>query len=361
MIIFEFKTGKHLKPKKVNSFKSSSIKLNGRGALGLSAYFLKQNKGMQKSSDNYTDLGIEILSMALDEICPKYRLPDRKVDDIEMAAIEEVQKLAAFLHKGHAFLIQERFDKRWEVLESGFEKKLKALVDTKQKIIAAVKTSDNGNRIDVKLQRAMDLWDKRRISLEKRIKTRRRTFKKKVSSQVDIKFTQDEVADLKVGLERSIAREIREFESKRETSLRKIRELRNSFRIEEKLVEKEVLYDLRIKKLYESYFRQQELFNKKWTEEDLQGAALDWFIKDVPQVNYYCTVALVPLKTCYNGVLERVKMLGFDTYPVDSILDDIRTGKISPETLPSYPFPPKYGVKNTVDTLNNIGYNEVDD
>lgn len=291
--------------------------------------------------DNYTDLGMEILSMALDEICPKYRLPDRKVDNVELAAIKEVEKLAAFLHRGHALLIQERFDKRWDALEKGFEEKLKTLIATKQKIITSVRTSDNGNKIDLKLQKAMELWDKRKIALEKRIKTRRRTFKKKVSSQVGIKFTPAEVADLKVGLERSIAREIRELENKRETNLRKIRESRNSLRIEEKLVEKEVLYDCRIKKLYESYARQQDLFNKKWAEEDLQGAALDWFTNDLPKVSYWCTVAGVPLRVCYQGVRERLKMLNFDTTSIDTILHDIQTGEISPDTLPLYPFPPK--------------------
>jgi hypothetical protein len=288
--------------------------------------------------DNYKDLGLEVLSIALDEICPKYRLPDRRIDPIEMVAIEEVQKLSAFLHKGHAFLIKERFESRWQDLEDGFEKRLADLYKTKQRIIKAVRASDNSKNINLRLQKAMELWDRRRINLEKRIKNRRRTFKKKVSSQVDIKFTKDEVADLKLGLDRSIAREIREFENKRETSLRKIRELRNSERVEEKLIEKEVLFDLRIKKLCESYRRQEELFNKKWAEEDLQGAALDWFMKDIPQVHYWCTVANVPLAVCYRGVRERLNMLEFDTRGVDNILYDIKTEKISESNLPAYPF-----------------------
>ena len=312
-------------------------------------------------TDNYTDLGMEILSIALDEICPKYRLPDRKVDDVEMAAIEEVQKLSAFLHKGHALLIQEKFDKRWENLENSFETKLASLISAKARILSSVRASDNTKKVDLKLSKAMDLWDKRRITLEKRIRGRRRAFKKKISSQVGIKFTPLEVADLKLGLDRSIGREIREFESKRETNLRKIRELRNAERIEEKLVEKEVLYDLRIKKLYESFERQQDLFNKKWSEEDLQGAALDWFENDVPQVNYWCTVAKVPLRVCYQGVLERLKMLEFDTTKVDVILSNIRSGDLDPESLPAYPFPAKFGVKNTVDTLPDLGYNALDD
>lgn len=300
---------------------------------------------------NYRQLAIEILSIALDDICPKCLPNNKRIDDLDRLAISAVQRVCGKVYLGQATLVEERFDKDWTTLQDTYASKLSALEQFREKSKAEVLKGENTLKIDIKLEKAMETWDKRRKSFEKAIQSRERGFQTRVASQLGKKYTAAEVADLRVGLEESIAREIRKFEERRDLSIRKIQQARNSDRIYERLMEKDVIYDMRKQRLEKSFKRQEAIHNKKWEEEDLFGAALHWFAFDIDKVNFWCTVAGVPLQVCYEGVRERLSILNYVSPEIDDVYRKIRSGEIN-----------EYTVRQLdVDELDNSRYNGVHD
>jgi hypothetical protein len=282
---------------------------------------------------NYTQLGIEILSKALDDICPRFVEYNSKFDKLTRLAAKEAERFCGKIHLGQVRYIKNRFDSAWNQIESQYLQKRSALEQQFKSTIQKIKLADNTLEIDLKLDKAMQVWDNRKKSLERRIQARRRGFTVRVDSQKGQKYTPEEVKDLKVGLENKIAREIREFEKKREVALEKIKQSYNFQRNLERLTEKQVVYETKLKNLEKSFARQVDIFNKQIADEDLFGAALDWFVNDIDKVNFWCTLVKVPLNVCYHGVKERLDLMKFESEKIDKILLKLKTGEITPSLI----------------------------
>lgn len=200
--------------------------------------------------------------------------------------------------------------------------------------ITAIQKSDNTNKIDQKLIVAEEAWDRRRKKFDEKLRARRRGFVIRVESQKGLKYTPDEVRDLKIGLEAQIAREIRDFEKRRDLAIQKIINSRNSFRVIERMTEKEVIFDTKIKGIEKSFKRQEEIYNRQWEDEDVFGASLHWFTNDLPQVKFWCQVAGVPLPVCYHTVKDRLDLMNYTSDELDAILKKFKSGELSETTIP---------------------------
>lgn len=283
---------------------------------------------------NYKLLSIEILSKSLDDLCPKYVEIDSKNTELEKLAAKSVLKLCGEIHLGQVLLIKEKYDKAWnEIVESYTTKKAQLIAD-RDKAIETIKRTDNDARVDEKLDQAEQAWDKRKRALEQRIQARRRGFVTRVELQKGQKYSASEVKDLKVGLESQISREIRDFEKRRELAMQKIQSTRNVYRIIERVTEKEIIFDTKLKNLEKSYARQVEIYNRQWMDEDTFGAALHWFTNDLSEVKLWCAVAGVPMNVCYLTARDRLKMINYDDVAINDIIQKFRTGKYSEQNIP---------------------------
>jgi hypothetical protein len=283
---------------------------------------------------NYKLLAIEILSKALDDLCPNYVEITPKMNKLERLAAEQCVKLCGRIHKGQVEFITNKYDQSWDHLLSTYLTKKIKLEKDKRSAIDNIYKADNTNKIDQKLIAAEEAWDRRRRTLEEKIRARRRGFATRVESQKGQKYTAAEVRDLRVGMESQISREIREFEKRRELSIQKVVQSRNSYRIIERMTEKEIVYDTKIKSVEKSYKRQEEIYNRQWEDEDIFGASLHWFINDLPQVKFWCGVAGVPLPVCYKTVKSRLERICIDSPEINDIIDRFRSGELSETTIP---------------------------
>lgn len=283
---------------------------------------------------NYTQLAIEILSKALDDICPKYVEVDRNADSLTRLAADRCARMCGAIHKGQVQYVIDKYDKQWDELLTQYLSKKVNLERDKRAAIASIFKADNTDKIDSKLIFAEEAWDRRRLKLEEKIRARRRGFQSRVEAQKGQKYTPEEVRDLKVGLEAQISREIRDFERRRDLAIQKIISSRNSYRIIERMTEKEVIFDTKIKGVEKSFKRQEEIYNRQWEDEDIFGASLHWFINDLPQVKFWCQLAGVPLPVCYQTVKSRLELLEFDSPEINVILRKFRTGELSETSVP---------------------------
>lgn len=283
---------------------------------------------------NYKLLAIEVLSKALDDICPKYVEVPQKADNLTKLAAEKCIQACGEIHKGQVEYITELYDKQWNTILTNYLTKKIALEKEKASTILAIQKMDNTDKVDQKLIANEEAWDRRRKRLEERIRARRRGFVARVESQKGQKYSPDEVKDLKLGMEQSISREIRDFEKRRELSVQKTIQSRNSFRIIERMTEKEIVFDTKIKATEKSFKRLEEIYNRQWEDEDVFGAALHWFIHDLTEVKFWCQLAGVPLLVCYLTVKERLELIKFDSPEIDAIIAKFRTGELSESTIP---------------------------
>lgn len=283
---------------------------------------------------NHKLLAIEIISKSLDDICPRFVDLTKKFDPITTMAVEAVRKTCGQIHLGQVLITKQSFDAAWDKIVREYNTKISILRAERDASISSIANADNSHTIDLKLDKAEMAWDKRQKSLGRRLRARRRAFDVKVTEQIGTKYTTEEADDLRAGLESSLNREIREFEKRREAAINKIRQARNSERIIERLMEKRVLYDLRRSRLDNGFARQETIYNRKWDEEDVFGAALHWFIYDIDRVNFWCIIAGIPLRLCYEGVADRLKQIEYDAPEIQTILRKIKTGQISELTIP---------------------------
>jgi len=282
---------------------------------------------------NYKLLSIEILSKALDDLCPKYVEVGPKGSELEKLAAAEAQAMCGEIHLGQVLLIMEKYDNSWAEITESYATKKATLLAERQKSINAIKRTDNDSKVDAKLELAEQAWEKRKRALEQRIQARRRGFGTKVESQKGQKYSAEEVKDLKVGLESQISREIREFEKRRELAMQKIQQTRNAYRIIERVTEKEIIFDTKLKNLEKSYARQVEIYNRQWTDEDIFGAALHWFSNDLSEVKLWCSIAGVPMNVCYLTVQDRLKLINYSSVDIDSIVAKFKSGELSEHTI----------------------------
>lgn len=283
---------------------------------------------------NYKLLAIEILAKALDDICPKYVEVDSRANALTRLAAERCSLMCGQVHKGQVEYITRKYNEQWDDLLTQYISKTIALEKGKREAIASILKTDNTDKIDQKLIQAEEAWDRRRIKLEEKIRARRRGFKSRVEPQKGQKYTPEEIRDLGVGLEAQISREIRDFEKRRELSVQKIIQSRNSYRIIERVTEKEVIFDTKIKAVEKSFKRQEEIYNRQWEDEDIFGASLHWFVTDLPQVKFWCQLAGVPLPVCYKTVQSRLELIDFPSPEVNSIIEKFRTGELSESSIP---------------------------
>lgn len=283
---------------------------------------------------NYKLLAIEILSKALDDLCPKYVEVDKNADTLTRLAADRCAKICGIVHKGQIEYITQKYDQQWDDLLTTYLTKKINLEKAKGSAITAIQKSDNTNKIDQKLIVAEEAWDRRRKKFDEKLRARRRGFVIRVESQKGLKYTPDEVRDLKIGLEAQIAREIRDFEKRRDLAIQKIINSRNSFRVIERMTEKEVIFDTKIKGIEKSFKRQEEIYNRQWEDEDVFGASLHWFTNDLPQVKFWCQVAGVPLPVCYHTVKDRLDLMNYTSDELDAILKKFKSGELSETTIP---------------------------
>jgi hypothetical protein len=283
---------------------------------------------------NYKLLAIEVLSKALDDLCPKYVEVDSNADSLTKLAAERCARMCGVIHKGQVQYVIDKYDSQWDELLTQYLTKKVSLEKDKRTAISSIFRADNTSKIDTKLIQAEDAWDRRRKKLEDKIRARRRGFITRVESQSGQKYTPEEVRDLKVGLEAQISREIRDFERRRDLAVQKIIASRNSFRIIERMTEKEVIFDTKIKGVEKSFKRQEEIYNRQWGDEDIFGASLHWFINDISQVKFWCQLAGVPLPVCYHTVKARLELIEFDSPEIDGIIAKLKSGELSETTIP---------------------------
>ena len=283
---------------------------------------------------NYKLLAIEILSKALDDICPKYVELDKNPNSLTRLAADRCAKMCGSIHKGQVEFITQKYDNQWEELLAAYLTKKINLEKSKGVAINAIQKSDNTNKIDQKLIAAEEAWDRRRKKFDEKLRARRRGFILRVESQKGLKYTPEEVRDLKIGLEAQIAREIRDFEKRRDLAIQKIIQSRNSFRIIERMTEKEVIFDTKIKGVEKSFKRQEEIYNRQWEDEDVFGASLHWFVNDLPEVKFWCQVAGVPLPVCYHTVKDRLNLMDYESHELNTIIEKFKSGELSETTIP---------------------------
>lgn len=283
---------------------------------------------------NYKLLAIEILAKALDDLCPKYVEIDNKADALTQLAARECAKMCGRVHKGQVEYVTALYDKQWDKLLTIYLTKKIKLERDKAEAITAIWKADNTNKIDQKLIANEEAWDKRRKRLEERIRARRRGFTSRVESSKGQKYSTDEKNDLKVGFEQQISRLIRDFEKRRELSVQKTIQSRNSARIIERMTEKEIVFDTKLKALEKSFKRQEEIYNRQWEDEDIFGASLHWFTNDLSEVKFWCQLAGVPLLVCYQTVKSRLEMIDFDSPKINGIITKFKSGELSETTIP---------------------------
>lgn len=283
---------------------------------------------------NYKLLAIEVLSKALDDLCPKYVEVDKNADSLTRLAADRCARMCGVIHKGQVQYVIDRYDNQWDKLLTQYLSKKVSLERDKRTAISGIFNADNTEKVDIKLIQAEEAWDRRRKKLEDKIRARRRGFITRVESQRGQKYTPEEVHDLKVGLEAQISREIRDFERRRDLAVQKIIASRNSYRIIERMTEKEVIFDTKIKGVEKSFKRQEEIYNRQWEDEDIFGASLHWFVNDLSQVKFWCQLAGVPLPVCYKTVKSRLELINFDSPEIDDIIQKFKTGQLSESNVP---------------------------
>lgn len=296
--------------------------------------FRLTNMNQDHLSINYKLLSIEILSKALDDICPKYVEADPKDCELEKLAAAEAQLMCGEIHLGQVLLIREKYENTWNEIVEAYTTKKSTLLAEREKAINAIKRTDNDEKVDGKVVLAEQAWEKRKRSLEQRIQARRRGFVTRVEAQKGQKYSADEVKDLRVGMESQISREIRDFEKRRELAMQKIQQTRNAYRIIERVTEKEIIFDTKLKNLERSYARQVEIYNRQWTDEDIFGAALHWFANDLSEVKLLCSNAGVPMNVCYLTVQQRLALIQYTSVEINSIVDKFKSGELSEHTIP---------------------------
>ncbi len=283
---------------------------------------------------NYKLLAIEVLSKALDDLCPKYVQVDNNSDNLTKLAADRCLRMCGTIHKGQVQYITDKYDNQWDEILTQYLTRKVSLEREKREAISNIFKADNTAKIDTKLIQAEDAWDRRRKNLEDKIRARRRGFTIRVESQRGQKYTSEEVQDLKIGLEAQVSREIRDFEQRRNLAIQKIIASRNSYRIIERMTEKEVVFDTKIKGVEKSFKRQEEIYNRQWEDEDIFGASLHWFVNDLPQVKFWCQVAGVPLLVCYKTVKSRLELINFESPEIDEIIQKFKTGELSESIIP---------------------------
>lgn len=283
---------------------------------------------------NYKLLAIEILSKALDDLCPKYVEIEPRMDNLTRLAAERCAEMCGRIHKGQVEYVTHKYDQQWDELLTAYLTKKIAIERDKGEAITAIYKADNTEKVDQKLIQAEEAWDRRRKKLEEKIRARRRGFAIRVESQKGQRYTPSEIRDLKIGMESQISREIRDFEKRRDLAVQKIIQSRNSYRIIERMTEKEVIFDTKIKNIEKSFKRQEEIYNRQWEDEDIFGASLHWFVSDLSQVKFWCQLAGVPMLVCYKTVKARLEMINFDSLEIDSIINKFKLGELSEDTIP---------------------------
>ena len=283
---------------------------------------------------NYKLLSIEILSQALDDLCPKYVKVEDRTSSLARLAAEECSKMCGNVHKGQVEYVTALYDNQWDSLLTSYLTKKISLEREKAAAISAIWKTDNTEKVDQKLIANEEAWDRRRKRLEERIRARRRGFTTRVESQKGQKYSADEIKDLKLGMEQQISREIRDFEKRRELSIQKTIQSRNSLRIIERMTEKEIVFDTKLKAIEKSFKRQEEIYNRQWEDEDIFGASLHWFANDLPEVKFWCQLAGVPLPVCYQTVKARLELMNFESPEIDGIIAKLKSGELSDTTIP---------------------------
>lgn len=61
---------------------------------------------------NYKLLAIEILSKALDDLCPKYVEVDKNADTLTRLAADRCAKICGIVHKGQIEYITQKYDQQ---------------------------------------------------------------------------------------------------------------------------------------------------------------------------------------------------------------------------------------------------------
>lgn len=243
-----------------------------------------------------TNLYTEVITQALDDICP---------------ADEKQVKERLDKYRG----IEEAYDKEWELLQSQYEKEQKEFLESRTRIQEKISQQDNASTVDRKIAKKRGTKD-RKVARLRRQRAQRLKSLNPFDYWATYQREHDEITE-------EFDETITHCEQKFCEDKNRLNSSRNSVKIKSRREVSDKVWT-KNRDLLEKRFKIKEAnYNLRRNEEDHIRVAIEWFVNDFEYVLDLCRKVELDVKDCYQTARERIELIGYDTKPVDDILEKI--------------------------------------
>jgi hypothetical protein len=279
--------------------------------------------------EGHKRLAFEIISRALDDICPaeepgeQVRTPEEREEFMK----EQLENINLRVQRYQIY--ESELDTEWEQIEREAEIKFGKHVSERDSTFDRIRGTHNGQRIAVGVARYESQKSSRIRSVTARTEADKMSYLKRVDKErAKGNPTNQTEIDSKISeLDRNLQNKIQAITERYDGYIRNLQRTNNKETVERRLENSREVWNRRAEELWEQLKVREANHNSKRQEFDQIRLAIDWFIADVEKVSFWCQVAGIPLIQCYEGVKRRLDLIHRQSDEFDAVLKRVKSGE----------------------------------
>lgn len=264
---------------------------------------------MNEHNYKHRHLALNVLSKALDDICPKFEL--------------ESEEMRSMLIKERAEFFKEQeklLDKEWNYLERESQRETLALKKERSRVNSKIKKSRNTARIKAKISVLKRSKAKRIAYLKEKLKSETKLIQQQLKTLDGTRKKYTQIQNKLAKFTQTIEHKIEVTTKRFDKLILQTQKLDNAEAVERKLKQSQDIWKRKYDKIKKKYEEQENFYNNRREDLDLVRLAVEGFEHEENDIKHWCEWAGVSVKICYKEVQARLKLLGRKSLKIDELI-----------------------------------------